>query len=65
MTVNVFDSAIRSQSRRENSTLDEHADFETDLSKIKLPDGNVSRAFPRTLKDLFSYDGQSVHLSGF
>jgi len=25
-----------SRSRHENSTLDEHADFETDLSKIKL-----------------------------
>jgi len=45
-----------SRSRHENSTLDEHADFETDLSKIKLPDGTVSKTFPRTMKKLFSYD---------
>ncbi|KAF9782398.1 hypothetical protein BJ322DRAFT_218546 [Thelephora terrestris] len=45
-----------SRSRHENSTLDEHADFETDLSKIKLLDGKVSVAFPRTMRMLFAYD---------
>jgi len=48
--------AVCSRSRHDNSTFDEQADFETSLSKIKLPDGRVSKAFPRTLKDLFSYD---------
>ena len=48
------------RSRHHNSTLDEHADFETVLSKIALPDGSVSKVFPQTLKALFSYDGQSV-----
>jgi len=49
-----------SRSRYENSTLDEHVDFEVDLAKIKLPDGQVSRVFPRTLKELFSYDEQKL-----
>ncbi|KAF9650978.1 hypothetical protein BDM02DRAFT_1014666 [Thelephora ganbajun] len=49
----IFDN---SRSRHENSTLDEQADFETGLSKIKLPNGDVSNIFPRTLKELFSYD---------
>jgi len=49
-----------SRSRHGNSTLDEHADFETNLSKIKLPNGDVSTAFPRTLKDLFSYDERQL-----
>lgn len=60
---NTFDLTNRSRSRHENSTLDEHADFETDLSKISLPDGTVSNKFPRTLKALFSYDGQTVYSS--
>ena len=55
--MNVSDSVTRSRSRHDNSTLDEHADFETNLSKIKLPDGSVSSGYPRTLKHLFSYDG--------
>jgi len=49
-----------SRSRHENSTLDEQADFETALAKIKLPDGNVSQAFPRTIRELFLYDGEST-----
>jgi len=57
---NAPDSTFASRSRHTNSTLDEHADFETDLATIKLPDGNVSQAYPSTLKALFSYDEQKV-----
>ena len=57
--MNSFNSDRR-RSRHENSTLDEHADFETNLSKIKLPDGSVSKTFPRTMKMLFSYDGRFI-----
>ena len=65
LMMNVTDLTICSRSRHENSTLDEHADFETNLAKITLPDGEVSGAYPRTLKELFSYDGQPMHLSSF
>lgn len=57
-----FNPKHYSRSRHENSTLDEHADFDTELSKIKLPTGDVGEAFPRTIKTLFSYDGQSMCL---
>jgi len=49
-----------SRARHENCTLDEHTDFETPLSGIKLPSGNISEAFPRTLKTLFSYDEKQL-----
>ena len=62
---NTSDPIIASRSRHENSTLDEQADFETPLATIKLPDGNVSKTYPTTLKELFSYDGQPTHQSRF
>jgi len=47
----------RRHARHNNSTLDEHVDFTSKLSKIKLKDGTTSENFPTTLKELFSYDG--------
>lgn len=47
------------RARHTNSTLDEHADFRSNLSKIKRKDGTTSELFPTSLKDLFSYDGVS------
>ena len=62
---NTSDPIVASRARHENSTLDEQADFEATLATIKLPDGNVSRTYPTTLKELFSYDGQPTHQSSF
>ena len=45
--------------RRANSTLDEHVDFGSTLSKIKLKDGATCETFPTSLRELFSYDGMS------
>jgi 23S rRNA pseudoU1915 N3-methylase RlmH len=49
-----------SRARHTNSTLDEHADFRSNLSKIKRKDGTTSELFPTSLKDLFSYDEKRV-----
>lgn len=62
---NASDFMICSRARHENSTLDEQADFTEILAQIKLLDGSVSKVFPRTLKQLFSYDGQSMDLAHF
>lgn len=48
-----------SRSRHVNSTFDIHDDFNTELRAIKLRDGNMSKAFPKNLRELFSYDGKS------
>ena len=47
-----------SRSRHANSTLDVHDDFNVELRAITLRDGNVSNAFPKNLRELFSYDGE-------
>lgn len=45
-----------SRSRHANSTLDVHDDFNVELRAITLRDGNVNKAFPKNLRELFSYD---------
>ena len=50
--------ALLGHSRHANSTLDIETDFNAKLKPIKHKDGHVSEIFPKTLRELFSYDGK-------
>lgn len=49
-----------SRSRHSNSFLDLYDDFRKPIERIKRKDGDVSDLFPRSLKELFSYDSNKV-----
>ncbi|KAF9648760.1 hypothetical protein BDM02DRAFT_3186864 [Thelephora ganbajun] len=49
-----------SRSRHANSTLDIRDDFSASLKAIKCQHGHVSELFPKSLRELFSYDDERL-----